>query len=170
MHLATRLPRAAFAAVAASVILTAGVVATATAGASAAAGTNPFAPLAGFTILTNGDTVLGNSEIEGTVAVGGSLTTTHGYNFIHTSGLTPADYALPTVGGDPTRLLIADQFNVSASSGVSEVSSRGNIRADQLGYLKIGDISNLALNPRGNQGAGVWASAAGTSAGTQPAL
>jgi choice-of-anchor A domain-containing protein len=142
------------------------------AGTASAVGsaTNPFAPLAGFTILTNGDTTLGNTEIEGTAAIGGDLVASHGYNFIHTSGFTPAGYALPVVDGDPTRLLIAGEFDTTASAGVSEVSSRGNIRPDQLGYLKIGDTGNLSLAPRGNQGLGVWASATGTTAGSEPAL
>jgi len=131
---------------------------------------NPLAPLSGFTVVVNGNSTLGNTEIEGTVAVGGDLSLPHGYNFIHSSGLTPADYELPVVDGDPTRLLIGGRFLTSSSSGVSELSSRGNIRTDQLGYLKVGDTSNLAMNPRGNQGLGVWVSAAGTSAGDEPAL
>lgn len=131
---------------------------------------NPLSPLAGFTVVVRGDSSLGNQEIEGSVAVGGDLTLTKNYTFIHSSGLTPTDYDLPVIDGDPTRLLIGGQFDTTASVGVSELSSRGNVRANQLGYLKIGDTSNLALNPRGNQGLGVWASAAGTTAGTEPAL
>ncbi|HEY8912471.1 collagen-binding domain-containing protein [Lacisediminihabitans sp.] len=134
------------------------------------AAANPLSPLAGFTVVVQGDSSLGNQEIEGSVAVGGDLTLTKNYSFIHSSGLTPTNYDLPVIGGDPTRLLIGGQFDTTASVGVSELSSRGYVRANQLGYLKIGDTSNLALNPRGNQGLGVWASAVGTTAGTEPAL
>lgn len=133
-------------------------------------GSNPLAPLGGFTVVTAGDGVLGNVELEGSLAVGGDLSILRSYAFIHSSGLTPTDYALPTVDGDPTRVLIGGQYLAASSSGVAEASSHGNTSPAQLGFVKIGDTSNVALNPRGSGGAGVWISASGTSAGSEPAI
>jgi choice-of-anchor A domain-containing protein/LPXTG-motif cell wall-anchored protein len=150
--------------------LTAIAVLAASPASGASLSLNPMAPTAGFTVVGFGDVTLANTEIEGSVAAGGTLATPNGYAFIHTSGLTPPGYTLPVVDGDPTRVLVGGTFDPATSGGVAEVSSRGALNAAQLGFLKIGDTSSLAINPRGNQGAGDWVSASGTPAGTQPAI
>ena len=138
-------------------------------GASTMPLVNPIDALVGdFTVFAYGNMDLNNAETEGSLAVLGDLTLSKGYAVIHSSGLTPKEYALPQIDGDPTRLLVGGQFDVTHSVGVSEVSSRSNETADQLGFVKLGDISNLAINERGN--GGVWLSAAGTTSGTEPAI
>ncbi|WP_333811284.1 collagen-binding domain-containing protein [Timonella senegalensis] len=130
---------------------------------------NPVQSLAGdFAVLSYGDLILGNAEIEGAAATLGNLTFRRGYPVIHDSGLTPNAYALPVIDGDPTRLFVGGKFNVEGSKGVSELSSRGMIRDDQAGLAKFATLDNLAVGDRGN--GGIWLSAAGTTSGTEPAL
>ena len=78
--------------------------------------------LHGFTVVSFGDASIGNHELEGTLAVGGVVTFDKGYPMVHSTGLAPTGYALPRVGGDPTRLLVGGQFNAAASAGVYELS------------------------------------------------
>lgn len=157
-------PRILVSAAAAAVAALAG--ATFAAPAHAATSTSVFD--SGWTVLAFGDAALGNAETEGSIAVGGDLSFTRGYPLIHTSGLTPSGYDIPQIGGSSVRLLVGGQFDAAASTGVSEVSSRGWETGDQLGEVRLGDTSNLAINPRGN--GGVWLSKAGTASGAEPAL
>lgn len=122
----------------------------------------------GWTVLAFGDASLGNAETEGSIAVGGDLRFTKGYPVVHSTGLTPTDYDLPRVDGTPVRLLIGGQFDAQGSAGVSQVTSAHNVTADQIGQVRIGDTTNLAINPRGQ--VGLWMSPAGTGSGTEPAL
>ncbi|MGC5166835.1 collagen-binding domain-containing protein [Luteimicrobium sp. DT211] len=105
----------------------------------------------GFTIFVQHDVDLGNSETEGSLALGGDLTLPTDTNLIHSSGLTPDGYALPVVDGDPTRLLVGGTLDL-ASTGSLQVTSHngvtGTIAPDQLGAIKVGETAGLTLAPR----------------------
>ncbi len=120
-----------------------------------------------FTVLAYGNANLGNAETEGSVAVGGVMTLAKGYPFIHSSGLTPTNYSIPVIDGQRTRVL-ASSVNWAASSGASDVTSRGWTLAEHKGYLKLGPASTYAVNPRGSTG--LWVSAPSTPSGTTPGL
>ncbi len=135
---------------------------------AAAAPENPFVFTNGFTVTVFGDGRFGNSELEGSLAVGGDVSFVSGYPIVHSTGLTPRNYGLPTIDGDPTRLLVGGQFDHVTSGGVTQVTSAGNIVPEQLGFAKLGDVTNVAINPRSTSG--VWISPAGTNSGDQPAI
>jgi choice-of-anchor A domain-containing protein len=105
----------------------------------------------GFTVFVEGDVVLGNTETEGSLALGGDLTLPVDTALIHSSGLTPDGYTLPVVDGDPTRLLVGGTLDLT-SPGSLQVTSRndvtGTIAPDQLGTVKVGDTRALELTPR----------------------
>ena len=105
---------------------------------------NPMAAAGDFTVKTEGDARFDGVEVEGSLAIGGDYTFVGGLPIIHSSGLTPAGYAIPVIDEDPTRLLVRGTFDTASSSGVSELSSRGNTGEGQLGYVKIGQVERLA--------------------------
>lgn len=135
--------------------------------AGAASGENPLAFTKGFTVLTLTDATLGNHEIEGTLAIGRDARFTGNYPVIHSSGLTPTGYQLPVADGVPVRMMIGNEF-VPGETGVIEVSSNGFTDPSQIGQVKIGDVSNLAINPRGSTG--TWLSKTGTPSGTEQGM
>src|SRR5699024_8321427 len=70
---------------------------------------NPFDVNQGFSIVTLGDATVGNNELEGSIAAFGSIaSTSSNYPLVHkVAGM--GDYTVPTIDGDPVRLL-ADSF------------------------------------------------------------
>ncbi|WP_291038311.1 DUF5979 domain-containing protein [Herbiconiux sp.] len=76
-------------------------------------GATPIGSDAGYTIYTTGDGVLGNSELEGTLAVGGTATFGaagggSGSYAIFQGGVGGnADYGVPTIDGDLNRVLMS---------------------------------------------------------------
>ncbi|WP_354508618.1 DUF5979 domain-containing protein [Oerskovia enterophila] len=113
---------------------------------------DPFAAAGGFSVFARGDAALDNHEIEGSVAVGGELTVRRdggGYAIIHQAAGT-ADYTIPTVDGDPTRLLIG---SYSRESGLVEIRNGGipgGSDASLEGYLKVaGGDPTFGLYERG---------------------
>ncbi|WGT47104.1 collagen-binding domain-containing protein [Tessaracoccus lacteus] len=97
----------------------------------------------GYTLFVTGDAILANSELEGTLAVGG--TATFGdergypplqYPIMHNTGAGNADYDVPTIEGTPNRVLI-QRF---ASDGkVVQVKSQGATGANAEAGVRIAD-------------------------------
>lgn len=98
---------------------------------------NPFAIAGGFTVYAREDALLQNQETEGSIAAGGT-TTVQGssgtYSIIHVAAGT-ADYALPTVDGDPTRLLTGRYSE--QSTGILQITSAGTSDPALQGDLKL---------------------------------
>ncbi|WP_163541861.1 collagen-binding domain-containing protein [Occultella kanbiaonis] len=95
---------------------------------------NPFDAAGGYSIYAREDAVLGNAETEGAIAVGGTLAVRAdggGYAVLHVSAGT-GDYGLPTVDGEPTRLLIGGF--ATTDNGRVEVTGAGS---DQAGAVKL---------------------------------
>jgi len=99
----------------------------------------------GYTLFVTGDAILANSELEGTLAVGGTATfgDAHGfqsgqYPIMHSTGAGNADYDVPTIEGTPNRVLI-QRF---ASDGkVVQVKSQGATGANAEAGVRIADQS-----------------------------
>ncbi|MGW0910433.1 collagen-binding domain-containing protein [Streptomyces sp. NPDC002784] len=92
---------------------------------------NPVAGNNGFGVVTEGDAVLGSTESEGPVAIGGDLTFGDGYNVaLHTAGsfVAPGDSV-------PTALLVGGKADYGASSPVGVLRVLGD------GYVKVGDMT-----------------------------
>ncbi|MFE6968159.1 DUF5979 domain-containing protein [Isoptericola sp. NPDC057653] len=116
--------------------------ATAPRAAAAAEGNvNPFTSAGGFTVYAQRDAVVADQELEGSLAAGRNLTDTTGAQWavIHVAAGT-ADYTIPTVDGDPTRLLIG-RFDPDESRNVGQVNitSRGATSPENIGALKTVD-------------------------------
>ncbi|GAA1949579.1 DUF5979 domain-containing protein [Agromyces allii] len=123
---------------AASAALPAGVAPVLSSGVSAV---NPFTLAGGFTVYAKRNAVLGNSEFEGSIAVGDRLRLTQAatYQFAHVVAGT-GSYTLPTVDGDPTRVLIGDYASDPANNpGRVQITSLGATQPSQIGDLKIVD-------------------------------
>ncbi|GAA1988693.1 hypothetical protein GCM10009718_27830 [Isoptericola halotolerans] len=100
---------------------------------------DPFDLAGGFSVYARGDAQLTNHETEGAIAVGGELTVRADggtYPVIHQAAGT-ADYTIPTVDGDPTRLLIG---SYAPTSGLAKVENKGvpaGSGPELEGYLKV---------------------------------
>lgn len=115
---------------AAQALAATGLVVAATLGATALSGTataatttfNPFSANRGFTMVVRGDAQLGNSELEGSIAVLGSVSSAkqNGYALPHVVA-GRGDYAVPLIDGTPVRIL-ADRF---VGGGGFDVSNAG---------------------------------------------
>lgn len=105
-------------------------------------------PTRGFTVLVEGNASLGGSEIEGTLAVGGSLSWQSTFDVRHSTGLTPPDYVLPTLDVGGTTL------PVRVSAGAYDL-------AGSQGILQVGSGADRSTWPRGEMLAGTstWATA-----------
>lgn len=97
---------------------------------------NPFAMSGGFTVYGREDVTLGNHELEGSVAAGEVLRRDGSgqYAVVHVVAGTGV-YTLPTVDGDPTRVL-AGRYD-TASSGILAITSAGTSEPDLQGALKL---------------------------------
>ncbi|WP_406246868.1 DUF5979 domain-containing protein [Microbacterium sp. M] len=126
--------------VAGALALTGAVVAPlATATPAQAAYPDTFNPLAmngGFTVYAREDITLGNQETEGSIAAGGVATKPgeSQYAIIHVAAGT-ADYTIPSIDGDPTRLLV-DSYSPS-SGGITAITSAGTSDPALQGDLKM---------------------------------
>ncbi|HLT84158.1 MAG TPA: collagen-binding domain-containing protein [Phototrophicaceae bacterium] len=117
---------------------------------------NPFDLSRGFTVVARGDVTLSNSELEGSVAALGTISSgnQNGYPVVHQAAGTP-DYTVPTVDGVPVRVL-AERF---VGTGALDVSNRDDSRTIAAGspeataVVKLVDVSNLRASRRGG-GAG----------------
>ncbi|MFF2369685.1 collagen-binding domain-containing protein [Agromyces sp. NPDC058110] len=102
---------------------------------------NPLTLAGGYTVYAQGNATLGNSEFEGSIAVGDRLRITHSatYQFAHVIAGT-GSYVLPTVDGDPTRVLIGAYASDPANNpGRAQISSLGATEPAQVGDLKVVD-------------------------------
>ncbi|MBN0040538.1 choice-of-anchor A family protein [Cellulosimicrobium cellulans] len=135
---ATTIRRAAAILVAGGLSVT-GVVLPVTSAGAVGATVNPFDLAGGFSVYAREDAHLDNHETEGSVAVGGELTVrAEGgtYPIVHQVAGT-ADYTIPTVDGDPTRLLVG---SYAATSGLTQITNAGvpaGSGAELEGYLKV---------------------------------
>ena len=101
--------------------------------ATAATIGNPMAGNLGFGTVVLGDALLGSTETEGTVAVGGDLSVGPSYNVaIHPT----ATYTAP---GDQraTALLVGGRFDTAGSAPA------GILRVENDYYVKVGDLSGV---------------------------
>ena len=90
---------------------------------------NPFASAGGFTVVASGDVVLGNGELEGSVAAGGSLSTTSSnYPLLHDAAGSAA-YTVPVIDGVPVRIL-AGRLSGTGTFDLSNRSDSRGIAAD----------------------------------------
>lgn len=106
---------------------------------------NPLAGDNGFGVLVQDDAVLGSTETEGSVAIGGNLAYGPGYNV---ALQTPGTFTAP--GDDhPTALLVGGRIDHAASSpqGVLQVLSDG--------YVKVGDPTGSTVLDEDSNGAQV---------------
>lgn len=130
-------------------LLVAAAVLAAPAGGAAAepVSINPFDALGGFTVLAQGDAVLNSSEIEGSIAVFGSVRSgnQNGFPMVHeVAGV--GDYTLPTVDGRAVRIL-AGSF---VGPGAFDVSNRAaRTDADLNAGVKLVDVTGLVGSARG---------------------
>lgn len=97
---------------------------------------NPLAMNGGFTVYAREDITLGNQETEGSIAAGGVATKPGDsqYAIIHVAAGT-ADYTIPSIDGDPTRLLV-DSYSPS-SGGITAITSAGTSDPALHGDLKM---------------------------------
>ena len=97
---------------------------------------NPFGMNGGFTVYAREDLRLDNDETEGSLAAGDMVTRVGGgqYAIAHIIAGT-GDYVLPTVDGDPTRLLMG-RFDPT-SEGIIGVTSAGTTEPALLGDMKV---------------------------------
>lgn len=114
---------------------------------------DPFDLAGGFSVYARGDAHLTNHETEGAIAVGGELTVRADggtYAVLHHVAGT-ADYTIPTVDGDPTRLLVG---SYAPGSGLTKIENKGvpaGSGSELEGYLKVvGDDPAFGTYQRGD--------------------
>ncbi|WP_394554538.1 collagen-binding domain-containing protein [Agromyces sp. MMS24-JH15] len=110
---------------------------------------NPFDNAGGFTVYARGDANLQNSEIEGAIAVGGTLTakTPGGRLPINHYVAGTADYTAPVVDDDTTRALIGAY---SSQSGILELNGQGLATPDGYAKLTGGEQAPFHFSQRGS--------------------
>ncbi|MET9672426.1 choice-of-anchor A family protein [Streptomyces sp. NPDC006482] len=116
---------------------------------------NPVAGNNGFGVVTEKNALLGSTESEGPVAVGGDLAYGAGYNVsLHTAGTF-------TAPGDarPTALLVGGRIDYAHSSPVGVLK----VLAD--GYVKVGDATGSDVVTKDGNGATVKTQVTATGAG-----
>ncbi len=131
------------------------LAATTLAGAPASAASamfNPFEETGGFTVVSLGDARLSNSELEGSIAVLGSLSSgsQNGYAVIHKAAGRP-DYTVPVVDGVPVRIL-AGAFTGTGAFDVSNRDDSASISptsAEAVAVARFGSIASLTGSARG---------------------
>ncbi|GAA3063367.1 hypothetical protein GCM10017562_31030 [Streptomyces roseofulvus] len=123
---------------------------------------NPVAGNHGFGVVVETDALLGSTESEGPVAIGGDLSYGAGYNVsLHTPGTFRAD-------GDaqPTALLVGGRIDYGAASPV------GVLKVLQNGYVKVGDLtgSEVVTKDANNATVKTQVVAAGQGHGSTPRI
>lgn len=106
---------------------------------------NPMEGNLGFGTIVEHDALLGSTETEGTVALGGDLTFGPGYNvMIHQTGT----YTVPGES-EPTALLVGGRISMtgSAPDGVLKVLNNG--------YVHVGDMAGISALDTDSNGASV---------------
>jgi choice-of-anchor A domain-containing protein len=87
----------------------------------------------GFGTIVEKDVLLGSTETEGTVALGGNLTFGPGYNvMIHSTGT----YTAPGES-EPTALLVGGKIDTATSA------QGGVLRVENNGYVHVGDMTGV---------------------------
>ena len=130
--------------------LGAGLLAVPLSAAAASPGSyNPFDVNNGFTVYVQGDAVLGNGEMEGSLAADGVISSTNqnGYPVVHqAAGL--ADYTVPAIDGDPVRILAGSY----AGTGSFEVTNRNAAPGspEASAAVKLVDTADLRGSSRGS--------------------
>lgn len=97
------------------------------------AAATPIGSSSGFSIFTTGDVTMQNSELEGSIAVGGTATFnggTYDYPIMHASSGSGA-YAVPTVDGEQTRALF-NNYSL-ASTRTPYIKKQGGV----AGFAKL---------------------------------
>ena len=96
----------------------------------------------GYTIFVTGDASLSNSELEGSLAVGGTATFSGGRFPIVHQVAGSANYNVPTIDGEANRLLV-QKANPTGGTVVQVQSYRGSVAdsANAKAGAKIGDQS-----------------------------
>ncbi|MFZ3417863.1 collagen-binding domain-containing protein [Arthrobacter sp. 3Tela_A] len=118
---------------------------------ASAAGTgsfNPFEVNQGFTLYVSGDAVLGNGEMEGSIAVDGRISTANqnGYPLVHqVAGL--ADYTVPLIDGVPVRILAAEYTGAGSVDLTNRSAQPGSPEAGA--GVKLVQTANLSGSARG---------------------
>ncbi len=112
---------------------------------------NPFDGNSGFTIVSHGDIHLDNSEIEGSVAAFGTVSSgnPNGYPVVHTVA-GEADYTVPAVDGTPVRIL-ANEFVGEGAFDVSNRDDSGTIATDSAeanALVKLVTVDGLTGSAR----------------------
>jgi len=123
------------------------VAAGAGAAHSATTTINPFAANDGFTIFAQGDVSLGNAELEGSIAVNGTLAVTkNNYPVIHrAAGM--ADYTVPVIDGEPVRILAQDLDLTAGSIGLTNREAPAD-SPEARAIAKLVDTSALSFGVR----------------------
>ncbi len=110
----------------------------------------PVGSADGFTFFVTGDAILANSELEGSLAVLGSATfgdtrSPGGgqYPIVHSTAGNSA-YSVPTIDGDPTRVLLQRYAgSPAAATKVVQVKNQGDLAGVAAGF-KLADLSSPA--------------------------
>lgn len=121
--------------------------------------TNPFSSTGGFTVYAEQNATLSNDELEGSLAVGDTLSVTESatYAILHVVAGTGA-YSLPTVDGDPTRLLAGHYDDGESNVGSINITNAGREQnpapgsPESRGTLKLvdRDIAPFVTSARGS--------------------
>lgn len=116
-------------------------------------GSTPKNSNAGFTIFTTGDADLENSELEGSLAVGGSAYFGNGstdYPIFHNDAGS-GNYSLPTIDGDSTRVLL-NEYD-STSTRRPHITSRStNSDPGESGLAKLMTVASGSTFSQANSG------------------
>lgn len=116
-------------------------------------GSTPKNSNAGFTIFTTGDADLENSELEGSLAVGGSAYFGNGstdYPIFHNDAGS-GNYSLPTIEGDSTRVLL-NEYD-STSTRRPHITSRStNSDPGESGLAKLMTVASGSTFSQANSG------------------
>ncbi|SNT12091.1 LPXTG-motif cell wall anchor domain-containing protein/choice-of-anchor A domain-containing protein [Micrococcales bacterium KH10] len=135
-------------------VATPATTATAASSSSTGCGVNPMAAATpngsenGYTVFARENAVFANSETEGTIAVGGTATfgdprgnQSQQYPIMHGGVGGNADYSVPTIDGQPNRVLIQ---KFKSNNKVVQVKAQGAVGSDAEAGAKIADQTTPA--------------------------
>lgn len=113
---------------------------------------NPLAGLAGFTVVSAGDLVLANHELEGSAAAAGDVRVESGqpYTITHSVAGNP-DYTLPRAAdGTYYRLVVDGTFEAVGTGSLLRVTSGGNPGTPETqGAIAVRSNGELTVTERG---------------------